>query len=108
MTTAKHYAQDVIDKAKYSFQMERSKEIHVNIDGAQCGVGGNDSWGATPLKPYILGTKPRSYRFRMIPVENARKIDGKVANRPKVFLVERGVKDEKWQIHSIANFVFNN
>lgn len=51
---AKHYSRDVIEKAKYAFEMERSESIHVNIDGAQSGVGGNNSWGATPLDTYIL------------------------------------------------------
>ncbi|MBO5751002.1 MAG: hypothetical protein J6R80_01195, partial [Kiritimatiellae bacterium] len=27
----------------------------VNIDAAQMGVGGDNSWGARPLKPYMLG-----------------------------------------------------
>lgn len=69
---AKHYARDVIEKAKYAFQMERSRSIHLNIDAAQCGVGGNNSWGATPLRPYILGTEARSYRFRVVPVSDLR------------------------------------
>lgn len=66
---AKHYAQEVIDNAKYSFQMERSKSIHLNIDLGQAGVGGNDSWGATPLNQYQLKNEPMSYKFRMMPID---------------------------------------
>lgn len=79
---AKHYAQDVIDKAKYSFQMERSKSIHLNIDLVQAGVGGNNSWGATPLRQYQLKSTRVSYRFRMIPLGKGDSIDVKLAKRP--------------------------
>lgn len=78
---AKHYATDVIQDAKYSFQMERSKFIHVNIDYAQNGVGGNNSWGATPLRQYQLSNKNMSYSFRMIPIETISEVNAKVLER---------------------------
>ncbi len=84
---AKHYAQDVIQKAKYSFQMERSDSIHVNIDGFQNGVGGNNSWGHTPMRPYILGNKEMSYSFRMMPVSDVKEADAKMTVRPKAYPV---------------------
>lgn len=84
---AKHYAQDVIQDARYSFQMERSDAIHVNIDGAQNGVGGNNSWGATPLRQYILGNKEMSYSFRMMPIADTKEADAKMTARPKAYPV---------------------
>jgi len=84
---AKHYAQDVIQKAKYAFQMERSDAIHLNIDGGQNGVGGNNSWGATPLRPYILTNKEMSYSFRMMPIEDIKDADRKMTVRPKAYPV---------------------
>lgn len=64
---AAHYAQDVVEKAKYSFQMERSPEVYLNIDYGQAGVAGINSWGATPMEPYILKNVPYTYSFRMMP-----------------------------------------
>lgn len=84
---AKHYAQDVIQEAKYAFQMERSDSIHVNIDGGQNGVGGNNSWGATPLRPYILGNTEMNYSFRMMPINDIKDADRKMMVRPKAYPV---------------------
>jgi beta-galactosidase len=65
---AKHYSDATMEAAKYSFQLERSSHIHLNVDHTQLGVGGNTSWGATALPAYQL-TEPvyqYSYRFRPI------------------------------------------
>lgn len=64
---ARHYTQDAIS-TWYSFQMKRSEDIYVDIDYAQAGVGGNNSWGATPLGKYCLTNAAFSYRFRIIPL----------------------------------------
>ncbi len=80
---ARHYSKNEIQKAKYSFQMERSNEIHLNIDTTQSGVGGNNSWGATPLKQYTLKGKQYSYSFRMIPVSKGDSIENILKTRPK-------------------------
>ncbi|MBF0196575.1 MAG: DUF4981 domain-containing protein [Planctomycetes bacterium] len=64
---ARYYNQNVINKAKYSFQMKRSAHIHLNIDLKQTGVGGNNSWGATPLKAYQLSKDSYRYSVRMLP-----------------------------------------
>lgn len=84
---AKHYAQDVIQDAKYSFQMERSDAIHVNIDAMQVGVGGNNSWGATPLRKYQLKNEPVTYRFRMVPISSLEEIPSYMRSSPKTYPV---------------------
>ena len=84
---AKHYEQSVIDKAKYSFQMERSKSIHVNIDLNQAGVGGNNSWGATPLRHYQLKGGRVAYRFLMVPLGKGDSVDAKLSKRPASYAV---------------------
>ena len=53
-TDAKHYSKAVIEKAKYSLEMEPSEYVHFNVDHKQLGVGGNTSWGATALPAYQL------------------------------------------------------
>lgn len=62
---AAHYARDIVEKANYSFKMERSPHVHLNVDYGQAGVGGIDSWGAPPINSYILKNVPYTYSFRM-------------------------------------------
>ena len=82
---AKHYAQSVIDQAKYSFQMKRSDTVHLNVDLGQAGVGGNNSWGATPMEAYQLKNQAMSYKFRMVPIQSTREIEDKLMKRPASF-----------------------
>ncbi len=86
--SARHYARNEMKKTKYSFQMKRSDFIHLNIDMAQTGVGGNNSWGATPMKDYILRNISRSYTFRMIPLDNRKTVSEKMILRPKAHPIE--------------------
>ncbi|MDR2139887.1 MAG: DUF4981 domain-containing protein [Tannerella sp.] len=46
--------------------------LFVNIDLAQTGVGGDDSWGAKPLDKYRLLEETYSYTFLIRPVVNGR------------------------------------
>ncbi|MDD7984295.1 glycoside hydrolase family 2 TIM barrel-domain containing protein [Lentisphaera marina] len=66
---AKFYSTEAIEKAKYSFELERSTNILINLDHAQLGVGGNDSWGSIALKPYQLTKKKYSYKFIISPLK---------------------------------------
>ena len=51
---AKYYSQETIEASAYSFEMNRSEDIFLNIDHRQLGVGGNNSWGKTALNRYQL------------------------------------------------------
>ena len=68
---AKLYSEKVIESSQYSFQMERSPAIHLNIDLVQTGVGGNNSWGATCLPKYYLDKKEYQYSYRIKPINKA-------------------------------------
>ncbi|HEX8150493.1 MAG TPA: glycoside hydrolase family 2 TIM barrel-domain containing protein [Pyrinomonadaceae bacterium] len=57
-----------LERAKHSAEIQMSKEITVNLDHRQMGVGGDDSWGAQPHAEYRLPAKPYEYRFRLEPV----------------------------------------
>ncbi len=81
---ARHYSRDEIDDADYSFQMTRSSSIHLNIDYQQAGVGGNNSWGETPLKRYQLKNEPFEFSFRIVPIHSLDKIDDALASRPSI------------------------
>jgi beta-galactosidase len=82
---ANHYSQSVVNDARYAFQMERSDSIHLNIDLQQMGVGGNNSWGAAAMGPYILRNTALGYRFRMLPIDSKASIDQKLAIQPQRF-----------------------
>ena len=58
-----------LERAKHSAEIRRSKEITVNLDHRQMGVGGDDSWGAQPHPQYRLPSdKSYQYKFRLEPV----------------------------------------
>ena len=66
---ARFYSINTMESSKYSFQMEQSSGIHLNIDLAQSGVGGINSWGASCLSKYYLDKKEYQYSFRIKPFE---------------------------------------
>lgn len=41
--------------------------VSVNIDWKQMGVGGDNSWGALPLKQYLIPAAVYRYEFRLVP-----------------------------------------
>ena len=57
-----------LERAKHSAEIQMSKEITVNLDHRQMGVGGDDSWGAQPHAEYRLPAQPYEYRFRLEPI----------------------------------------
>ncbi|MGE4490393.1 MAG: glycoside hydrolase family 2 TIM barrel-domain containing protein [Kiritimatiellales bacterium] len=67
-TSVRFYSQETMQHAAYSFEMERSDCIFLNIDAAQSGVGGINSWGKTPLESYRLKNKTWRYQYRIQPL----------------------------------------
>jgi beta-galactosidase len=65
---AKHYSKETMENSDYSFQMERSPHIHLNVDHDQLGVGGNTSWGATALPAYQLSERLNQFSYRIRPL----------------------------------------
>lgn len=58
-----------LERAKHSAEIKMSKEITVNLDHRQMGVGGDDSWGAQPHAQYRLpADRSYQYSFRLEPV----------------------------------------
>ncbi|HEX6973774.1 MAG TPA: glycoside hydrolase family 2 TIM barrel-domain containing protein [Vicinamibacterales bacterium] len=69
--TASHVTAEDLEAASYSFQLPARPQIFLNVDLAQMGVGGIDSWSrnAYPLDAYRLpADKSYSYRYRIRPV----------------------------------------
>ncbi len=65
---ARFYSAETMRESDYSFQMQRSDHIFLNIDAAQSGVGGINSWAAPPLKKHRLNKDKYTYAYRLIPL----------------------------------------
>ncbi|MDX2150077.1 MAG: glycoside hydrolase family 2 TIM barrel-domain containing protein [Bryobacteraceae bacterium] len=69
--SARHYAKEDMQRAAYSFQMQKRPQIFLNLDARQIGVGGIDSWSpnAYPVEAYrINSNEPHTFRYRLSPV----------------------------------------
>ncbi len=66
--SAHHYTTDDLENAKHSYQMTYRKDITLNLDMQQTGVGGDDSWGARTHDEYTVWPAPLSYSFRLRPL----------------------------------------
>lgn len=54
-------------ETKHACSVRKNNFVTINIDMAQMGVGGDDSWGARVHPQYTLPAKEYSYGFRMKP-----------------------------------------
>ena len=60
------HATEDLESFKHGFQMPHRDVVTLNLDLAQMGVGGDNSWGARPHEPFQLRShEPRQYRFRL-------------------------------------------
>ncbi|MBC9798104.1 glycoside hydrolase family 2 TIM barrel-domain containing protein [Sinomicrobium weinanense] len=68
---ASHYTRETMGKANYDFQLTRSPQVFLNIDKAQMGVGGTDSWSkrAFPIPAYRVSNRSQSYQYRISPIQ---------------------------------------
>ncbi len=49
-------------------EIDPRKEVFVNIDGFQQGLGSINSWGRLPMEPYMLPYQDYSYSYWMMPI----------------------------------------
>ncbi len=54
---------------KHSGELEPDKNIHLDIDLQQMGVGGINSWGEWPLEKYRMPYKNYSYSYMILPIK---------------------------------------
>ncbi len=69
--SARHVSSADIESAAYSMDLPSRPEVYLNLDMAQMGVGGIDSWTklAYPTDAYrISGSEPHAYKVRLVPV----------------------------------------
>jgi len=68
---ARHFRAGDLEQAPYSIDLAKRPETYLNLDLAQMGVGGIDSWTklAYPMEAYRLdANQPHTYRVRLVPV----------------------------------------
>lgn len=71
--TARHYLDEDLDpgltkKQQHTSDIDRREIVAVNLDLQQRGLGGDDSWGAQPMKQYRLMGKKYQYSYILRPV----------------------------------------
>ncbi len=56
-----------VQTGKHGNLVQKQKFTDLNLDYLQCGIGGNDSWGAWPMEKYLIPAKDYSWSYRMRP-----------------------------------------
>jgi len=54
---------------KHAGELSPRKEVYLNVDGFQQGLGSINSWGAKPLDPYMLPYQSYHYSYWIVPVK---------------------------------------
>jgi len=67
--SAWHFPQIELEKHKHPNEIKRDKDITVNLDYGQMGVGGDDSWGAPVHDEFRLLPSNYSYQFILKPIK---------------------------------------
>ena len=62
------FTMEQLERAEHTYELGRSRDLTLNLDYKQTGVGGDNSWGARPHPEYTLYAKPYGYRFRLRPL----------------------------------------
>ena len=63
----RNYSFETMRASKYSFEMERSPNVILNMIATQEGMGGITSWGAKPRKQFRLENRKYTYAYRIGP-----------------------------------------
>jgi beta-galactosidase len=56
-----------VQAGKHGNLLNKQAFTDLNLDYIQCGVGGDDSWGAWPMEKYLIPAKNYSWSYRMRP-----------------------------------------
>jgi beta-galactosidase len=62
---ASPFSTEALESAKHPHEVVSDGYVHLNLDRAQRGVAGDNSWGRAPLPDYVIEPDAQSYRFWM-------------------------------------------
>lgn len=62
---ASQYPVEAYEGARHPHELVADGDVHLNLDRAQRGVAGDNSWGRPPLRDYVIEADAQSYRFWM-------------------------------------------
>lgn len=62
------FSKSAIQESAYSWQMERADSVFLNVDFAQMGVGGDNSWGYICHPEYQLNAANYAYSYYAVPL----------------------------------------
>ncbi len=62
---ASPFSTEALQTARHPYEVVGDGQVHLNLDRAQRGVAGDNSWGRAPLRDYIIDADAQSYRFWM-------------------------------------------
>jgi len=60
---ASQYPVEAFEGARHPHELAADGNVHLNLDRAQRGVAGDNSWGRPPLREYVIEADAQSYRF---------------------------------------------
>ncbi len=64
------------DQATHTYQVKETDHVTFNLDYAQMGLGGDDSWTPATHQEYLLDSTAYSYQVRLRPVDLRRSLPG--------------------------------
>ena len=63
------------EKLKHTYDVKAGSLVELNLDYKHMGVGGIDSWGASPLSQYEIEARPYQFRFILRPFKDLDDVD---------------------------------
>lgn len=98
---ALHYTEEDLESSAHPYELEKKEDIFVSLNYHQMGLGGDNSWGATPHSEFTLNAdKTYAYSYRLQPVS---KKDSPMELSKRV-VTDDLVKDIKIDGESLKNF----
>jgi len=76
--SAHHFTTEDLEKATHRHLLKRRRDITLNVDYRQCGLG-SASCGPGPLPAYVIWPEPLSFRVRLRPLAGRRPSPGELS-----------------------------
>lgn len=85
---AQPWSKIAMGQTDYSWKLPRTDRVYINVDLAQMGVGGENSWGALPREIYRLNDDAYRFSYRVVPILEREQLDELMKRRSVSGLVK--------------------